>query len=389
MRDKKNKILFHYSKLDIGGAERSITKLANILAENNWDVTLVLDVGAGKLEKKLNNKVKIIHFFPKPWKLKIASEKAITKKVLFFILYAIPLIFYTILTFIRKVLFRFHNYDAAVISLQGLNPSFVCYYVNARKKYLYLRNDLSQLKKAQVAENILKYDYLLDGYLCVSNTVLESLDVINSNFKEKGTVLYNIVDIEEIKFLADKEKDPYVKYRENEVPILVSVSRMSDVSKAIFRQLDAAEHLKSIGLKFKWFFVGNGSDLEEFKNRLNEKKLNDCVFPVGEKKNPYPYIKNSDIVCVLSNYEGLSGVVNEAKFLGKSIIATEFSGVNEQLINEKNGLIVENDLDSIITGLKRLLSNEELRNSLENDFINKEISENILKVNKLKKLVSR
>ena len=199
MKEGKLKILFHYSRLNIGGAERSITKLANILVENNWDVTLVLDVGDGKYENKLDEKIKVVHFFPKPWKMNIVSQKTMFRKFTFLALYSLPVLFYTILTFIRKNSFRFKKYDAAIISLQGLNPTFVSKYVNAKRKYLYLRSDLSKVKKKQIAKSIIKFNNSLDGYLCVSNTVLESLDSINPKFKEKAHVLYNIVNVEEIK----------------------------------------------------------------------------------------------------------------------------------------------------------------------------------------------
>ena len=51
---KKNKILFHYSMLNVGGAERSVVQLINILIQHNWDVSLVLNAGEGTLENKLD-----------------------------------------------------------------------------------------------------------------------------------------------------------------------------------------------------------------------------------------------------------------------------------------------------------------------------------------------
>lgn len=384
----KTKILFHYSRLNIGGAEKSIVRLANFLVNNNFDVTIVLNVGQGSLEHKLDKKIEVIHFFPKPWKLKIVSQKTIFRKMMFFIMYGLPVAYYSLTTYIKKRNFKNSIYDAAIISLQGLNPEFVCNYVTARKKYIYLRSDLSKLDTIQISINLTNFNKSLDGYLCVSKTVLDSLDAINPLYKNKAHVVYNMVDIDEINKLANQEVCPYDKTNDSVIPILVTVCRMSDVSKAIFRQIDAALILKNEGYKFKWYFVGDGSDLSEFKNKIIQNGLDDCIFTVGEKKNPYPYIKHADLVCVLSNYEGLSGVVNEAKFLGRALIATEFSGIHEQIINRQNGLIVPNDLEGIIEGLRELLSNQELRLMIQNNFLGSGIAENNSKLEKLVKIIA-
>ncbi|MDA9316899.1 glycosyltransferase [Polaribacter sp.] len=384
---KKNKILFHYSMLNVGGAERSVVQLINMLVQHNWDVSLVLNVAGGTLENKLDSNVEIIHFFPKPWKNKIVSQQTILKKIGYLFLYLVPILFYTLMTFFKKVSFRFKKYDAAVISLQGLNPSFVCNYVKANKKFLYLRNDLSRSKKKEISENIKKFNHLLDGYLCVSTTVLESLDSINPSFKEKAHVLYNIVNIDEIILLSKEIEDPYKTFREEDCPILVTVCRMSDVSKGIFRQLEAAEILKNEGLRFKWFFLGDGADLLGLKAKIKKKGMEEFIIPLGEKGNPYPYIKHCDIACVLSNYEGLSGVVNESKFLGKTLIATEVSGIREQITHLQNGFVVENNLEGIVMGLRKLITNKELRLTLENNFLGSNIADNPIKLEKLEKLI--
>lgn len=383
----KNKILFHYSMLNVGGAEKSVLKLINALSRAGWEVTLVLNTGSGALQHELDVKVKQICFFPKPWKSIVVNQKTNFKKLLYLINYSVPIVFYTILTFLRKSFFSLKKYDAAIISLQGLDPSFVCNHVKSNKKYLYLRSDLRKVKKKKVSENILKFNNQLDGYLCVSNSVLESLDSIDASFKDKANVLYNIVDVEGVKELSFKIEDPYKDIRELSIPILVTVCRMSDVSKGLFRKIDVAIHLKNEGIKFKWFFIGDGLDLNEFKHRVKKEALEDCIFTLGEKENPYPYIKYADVVCVLSKFEGLSGVVNESKFLGKALIATEFSGINEQIVNKKNGLIVENNTKAIIKGLKELIKNKDLRKSLENNFLGSQIDDNEAKILKLEKLI--
>jgi glycosyltransferase involved in cell wall biosynthesis len=81
----------------------------------------------------------------------------------------------------------------------------------------------------------------------------------------------------------------------------------------------------------------------------------------GFQKNPYPYIKFSDIFISTSYSEGYPLVVCEAINLGKPIVATKVSGTTEILENGRCGLLVEQDEESIYQGLKQMIRNHTLR----------------------------
>lgn len=78
---------------------------------------------------------------------------------------------------------------------------------------------------------------------------------------------------------------------------------------------------------------------------------------LGQKTNPYPYIKHCDYFCLTSYYEGLPIVLAEAKLLNKYIIATN-SASNGILDDYENKLIVENTENSIYEGFKKLMQNK-------------------------------
>jgi glycosyltransferase involved in cell wall biosynthesis len=77
----------------------------------------------------------------------------------------------------------------------------------------------------------------------------------------------------------------------------------------------------------------------------------------------------------------------EAKVLGKPVIATHFSGVEEQITDGVNGLIVENNEDAIFEGMKRILTDDEFRASLANDNLPQEIMDDDAKVETLRTLI--
>ena len=69
--------------------------------------------------------------------------------------------------------------------------------------------------------------------------------------------------------------------------------------------------------------------------------LKGCLFPVGAKENPYPYIKNADIYVQTSRFEGFCLTLAEARALHIPPVSTNFDVVYNQLRDGENGLIVD------------------------------------------------
>ena len=120
------------------------------------------------------------------------------------------------------------------------------------------------------------------------------------------------------------------------------------------------------GFEFRWYIVGDGPDLLALRQSIRDNHLEQEMITPGRVDNPFGYYRECDLVAMLSYYEGLCGVVNEAKVAGKAIIATEVSGVREQLEHGVNGWVVNNDLEHILDGLRYLLSNKDVVRSLSN-----------------------
>ena len=70
-----------------------------------------------------------------------------------------------------------------------------------------------------------------------------------------------------------------------------------------------------------------------------------------------------------------------------AVLATQFSGINEQITNEESGLIVANNEEAIYAGLKRLLTDDALREKLTNNALPKMIMDDNYKIDKLLKLI--
>ena len=65
--------------------------------------------------------------------------------------------------------------------------------------------------------------------------------------------------------------------------------------------------------------------------------------------------------------------VTEAKCFDKPIVGTNIIGINEQIVDGVNGVLVDVDIVSIYKGIKRLLDDDKLRSRLSNNLKNEEI----------------
>ncbi|EOU1921633.1 glycosyltransferase, partial [Clostridium perfringens] len=130
--------------------------------------------------------------------------------------------------------------------------------------------------------------------------------------------------------------------------------------KGYERAINIFYRLKQDGYYFKWSIIGEGILRDKLEKKIKLLGLEKDIKLLGIKENPYPYIKQCDLFFLPSLYEGFPTVTIEAKILEKPVLATEVSGIREQIINNKTGLIIKNDDKEIYIALKEILSNKEI-----------------------------
>ena len=72
-------------------------------------------------------------------------------------------------------------------------------------------------------------------------------------------------------------------------------------------------------------------------------------------------LASADIYVCSSLAEGLNTAVTEALVLGRPVLSTACSGTEELLGDSRYGLVVSNDEEGLTDGLRRLLTDKELR----------------------------
>ena len=194
----------------------------------------------------------------------------------------------------------------------------------------------------------------MDHIFCVSNDINKHYLHYYRNFNQESSVLYNILSERTIRLLASEQ----CTFPED-APFILTVGRVAP-EKGQMLIPEIAEKLRNDGYLFKWIVVGTGSQFQMLEKEILERKLESIVILTGSLKNPYPYYKNCMIYVQPSYSEGYCTSTCEAKIFYKPIVATDVSGMREQITDGVTGLIAEVNACSIYEKIKQLLDKPDL-----------------------------
>lgn len=242
------------------------------------------------------------------------------------------------------------DYDIEVAYLECGPTKFLSGSTNRKAlKLAWVHCDLEQ--KGTVATRKLKKIYrAYDKVVCVSEN---SKDVYCRLFGEEtqAVILHNVNDEEEIRWKSEAfpvtNPDSFT---------FLSVGRLSH-QKGYDRLLDACKLLKDQGAEFRLQILGEGPERQALETQMHALNLQDQVTLAGFQSNPYPYMKAADCIVCASRYEGFSTVVTEALILGKPVITTPCSGMDELLGDSQYGIITEHSAESISRAMLNMLRN--------------------------------
>ena len=145
--------------------------------------------------------------------------------------------------------------------------------------------------------------------------------------------------------------------------ILLTIGRFSEAKKleevpAICRGIIEA------GMNVRWYIIGYGGSDDYIRKEIEAEGMQDRVFLLGKKENPYPYIKACDWYVQPSRYEGKSVVVREAQILCKPVIVTNYPTAPSQIQHGVDGVIVPMDIPGCVVQMVDALKDEALKNSI-------------------------
>ncbi len=251
------------------------------------------------------------------------------------------------------------NYDIEVAYLEFGPTKILSRSTNkAANKIAWVHSDLAHklAGKAEIRKKVARQYAAYDKIVCVSHTAKESFVQLFGR-KEVTYVLYNTVDDSSIREESELIPQNFPPKRRLTV---ASVGRLS-VEKQYDLLLRIHKRLLEDGLLHDLWIIGEGDERSRLEAYVEENHLSESVKLFGYRENPYPYIKTADLLVCSSLYEGLSTFITEGLILGKPIVTTECSGMQELLGDSEYGLITENSEEGLYRGLSKMLMDDAVR----------------------------
>lgn len=346
-------ILFLLQNLNGGGAERVAVNILNNLEKQKYEKTLLL----------LENKGQFI-----------SNLKYLEKKVLYKDLLK-NRNFNFLINFFKALLYILKNKQDVIFTQYhpGKLLSFFIPILSKKRKYIYRETNLPQ-DLTKISKNNIRildkffYRYGIKKYTII---VVQSIDMKDKllslvpNIAEKIVLINNPLDCENIdKKLAEKKVNIN---NSNKKLNLISVGRLN-IQKGYDILIESLAQIKDIDYELK--ILGIGEEEENLKKLIIENKLIEKIKLVGFEENPYLYMKKADFFISSSRFEGFPNAVLEANYCGIPVIANNYKGgINEIIENGINGEIIDiSDSEQLRSALIKKYNSLEIKKRIKEKY---------------------
>lgn len=355
------KILFVIDSLNCGGAEKSLVSLLSLLNKDKYNISLWMLSPGGAFLSLVPDYISIVS---QPKYNVIEKIKYYIGRILFSIMIRLKKVFHKkkhgAETLWKNMGWAMKvpqgEWDIAFAYQQGVPTYLVAEKIIAKRKFAWVNADI--FKAGYNIKFNSKFYHKFDTIVPVSS-ILEKLMIDKMpEFSNKYQVVYDVLNPNVIHELSI---EPVQNLRTSKDEwIIVTTGRLVP-PKGYDIVVKAASLLKRSGLNFKWYIIGDGPERINIEKWKQEMDVDSEVILLGEQKNPYAFMSQSDIYVQTSKFEGFGMTIGEAKILGKPIVSTNFDVVYNQLTHEVNGLISNMNGESVAENILRIIQDSSLR----------------------------
>jgi glycosyltransferase involved in cell wall biosynthesis len=340
---KKISIIFILPDLEMGGAERIVTTIANHLPREKFEPKIMLLRKEGAYLDFLKEDVEIIDL--KTQRIR-NSLKPILKEI-------------------RK------RKPDIVFSGFGEVNAYLALFIKLFPKTKFIARETNVVSQHVTRKEIKFFYKFYNNYHKIISQSDDMLKDLIDNFKIKQDKIIKINNPVDFDFIEGKlqnstNPDTFSEDCKN----VVAIGNLS-ARKGFDNLLKVFSHLKNE--KIKLHILGDGRDKDVLQQLKSDLNLENVLFH-GQQKNPYSYLKFADLFVLASRYEGFPNVLLEAGACGTYALANNCKGGITEIIQEKiNGEIsnIENYrefAEKIIEVLKENHEEEMIKNSIKSRF---------------------
>ncbi|WP_026827386.1 glycosyltransferase [Exiguobacterium artemiae] len=342
------KILYITTHLDNGGAEKLVADMAVYSKNKGYEVTvlMILNRKGVPYENLILNKIKVIN-------LKMSS----------FLNFRIPFI----LNNISKEfdIIHTHTYYAQLYS---------SFFIDKKKLITteHSTNNNRRSKKIfRLIDSLMYYKY--SKVVSITDSVERNLkNWIFSNTKDKFTVINNGIDVK--KYFNDKkiEKEE-IGFKKKEI-LLISVGRLEPVKNQLLL-IEAFSEIRDPNVKL--ILIGNGNLKSIIIERIKNKGLIDRITLLENRKDVDVFLNASDIFILPSLWEGFGLSALEAAISDNILVLSDIEGLKGMIneVTEQAIFFDPNSKEDLVKSIIRAISMiENDKKSINIDYVEKYLS---------------
>lgn len=359
----EKKILFVLPYFELGGIFTSFRNLMPLLDKEKYEVDVFAITKTGEGLKIMPDGINVIGGIPnyahtnKKADIRIKLIKYLKKVKKYMILFGYNP---NEKIFQRMAKPLSDKYDV-VIAFQEGQATMMAKYIVAPMKIAWIHSIYSRYRSVLKNKAPIEAYENYDKIVCVSNTAAQDFIQSEPRWKSKVNVVFNAIDRDKVKELSLENVTLGSNFNIVSIGRIVALKRFSHIPQI-------ASSLIDNGLKFDWWIIGGSADEEEFqkiKENIRKYGVETCVHLTGALANPYPYIKNSDLLVCLSTSETFNYTIAEAKVLGIPVVTTDFDSAYEFVEDGKTGLI--SSIENVAQNIIKMFSSQELQEQISNN----------------------
>ncbi|MEG0584363.1 MAG: glycosyltransferase [Cetobacterium sp.] len=367
----KKKIVFRSGSLRMGGLERVLIEVLQTIDRNKYEIILFIEDDCKDkniFEKDIPEDIK--YYFLKSQEVILATEyhKDRKKNLYHKLMYNIMMAKENNLVFKRtsELLKEIGDVDLFIDFDWGATKYIDK--LNLKKSVVWIHNSIPSLKRTKskikrFGDRLNKYDKVI----AICDEMKEEIETIYPFLQGKVERIYNPFNFDRIEKLSVSEEGLTTSEKEMlKDDYCVAVSRLDTNQKDYDTLLKAFKILKDRGVDTKLYIVGDGPDRKEIEEMITTLDIADKVKLIGLTKNPYVWMKNSNIFVHSSKYEGLPTVLIEAMICDKVVISSDCpTGPKEILSNGEAGVLYKvGDFEALAENLQNILKDEKVKSNL-------------------------
>lgn len=254
----------------------------------------------------------------------------------------------------------------------------------SKKKLIYLHSDIKSDMNRTVngkkphylnLKGVISLYYKFDHLVSVSEETckINMRNLSRPDTNKKFNSAMNTINTKRIANLVNDESDFFLNngkkvlaiQKENQIKSIefkeedykvMAMGRLSP-EKGFDILIKAFKGIVEENINAKLYILGDGPLKKALENLIDKLNLNDNVYLVGQKSNPFNIMKKCDLFVLSSHYEGQSMVLLEALTLGTNALASDIPANSYVLKFGDYGMLAENTPELIEDGMKRFINN--------------------------------